>query len=193
MEPPLHYWRYFVALENDLAKTARFVEIAQANQSTYSIEYARLLLAAGSEVDVLCKVICEQHQLALPDRPTITHHRTAIMGKLPQLAELKVLLPTYGRELLPWSDWKTQDSPDWWKAYNSVKHQRHEHFGLATQANALLSVAAAFVLVAHLCHRELREKRAQPWPELMTLDPALSPALGRNLVPGHLIPGLQPP
>ena len=54
------YWQHFLALEADFAATSRYVEFAQQNFATFSIEYAKLLLAIGSEVDVLCKIICEK-------------------------------------------------------------------------------------------------------------------------------------
>jgi hypothetical protein len=54
------YWQHFLALEADFTSTARYVEFSVSNFSTFSIEYAKLLLAIGSEVDVLCKVICER-------------------------------------------------------------------------------------------------------------------------------------
>lgn len=54
------YWQHFLALEADFAVTSRYVEFSQQNFATFSIEYAKLLLAIGSEVDVLCKIICEK-------------------------------------------------------------------------------------------------------------------------------------
>jgi hypothetical protein len=53
------HWQYFVALESDLEHTARYVEIVPSNFKTYSIEFARILLSASSEVDVVCKLVCE--------------------------------------------------------------------------------------------------------------------------------------
>ena len=54
------YWQHFLALEADFAATSRYVELSQKNFATFSIEYAKLLLAIGSEVDVLCKIMCEK-------------------------------------------------------------------------------------------------------------------------------------
>ena len=53
------YWQHFLALEADFAATSRYVEFSKENFGTYSVEYAKLLLAICSDVDVLCKVICE--------------------------------------------------------------------------------------------------------------------------------------
>ena len=58
--PAYSYWQYFLAIEADFAATARYVEICQDNFDTYSVEYAKLLLASSSETDVLCKVLCKE-------------------------------------------------------------------------------------------------------------------------------------
>ena len=67
------YWQHFLALEADFAATSRYVEFAEPNFKTYSTEFTKLLLAIGSEVDVLCKIICyniyvliqETHELGI--------------------------------------------------------------------------------------------------------------------------------
>ena len=56
----LHYWQFFLAIEADLANTARYVEFADQNMGTYSIEYVRILLSAGSEVEVVAKLLCNR-------------------------------------------------------------------------------------------------------------------------------------
>ena len=58
--PTYRYWQHFLALEADFAATSRYVEFSRENFSTFSVEYAKLLLAVGSEIDVLCKIACEK-------------------------------------------------------------------------------------------------------------------------------------
>lgn len=53
------YWRHFLALEADFAATSRYVEFAPENYKVYSIEFVKLLLAIGSEVDVVAKDVCK--------------------------------------------------------------------------------------------------------------------------------------
>jgi hypothetical protein len=95
----IHYWQYFVALEADLAATARYVEPTSANMACYSVEFARILLTAGSEVDVLCKVLCQEHQL--PVRPVnIDGYRAAITKRFagftaPAYEGVQTALSTY--------------------------------------------------------------------------------------------------
>ena len=47
------HWNYFLALENDLAKTSRYIEFHEDNLQVFSIELAYLLFAAAPEVDVI--------------------------------------------------------------------------------------------------------------------------------------------
>jgi hypothetical protein len=56
-----HHWDYFLALEDDLAKLARYIHFSTDNLDTYSIEFARLLMASTQEIDVLFKQICAKH------------------------------------------------------------------------------------------------------------------------------------
>jgi len=183
----LHYWQYFVALEADLAATARFVEPAQANMSTYSIEFARILLGAGSEIDVLCKVLCQEHHLSVS--PVNIHgYRSAIVARFPRFTKLEIQVPRYGLVRLPWQAWEQGTNPTWWRAYNQVKHERHNHFANANLGNALDAVSGLFVLVSYVCASELRTRTAKPWPQTLTLDPSLSPDISTNLRPGHILP-----
>lgn len=170
-----------------MAATARFVEPTSANMACYSVEFARILLAAGSEVDVLCKVLCQQHRL--PVRPVnIDGYRAAITARFPGFTELQIRVPRYGLVRLPWQQWDQNGNPSWWRSYNNVKHERSDHFTSANLGNALDAVAGLFVLVSYLCEEELRARTAQPWPQMLTLDPSLSSYIRTNAKPGHVLP-----
>lgn len=185
----LHYWQYFVALEADLARTVRFVEPEAPNMSCYSIEFARLLLAAGSEVDVLCKVLCQEDGLS-PNPENIHGYRLAITARFPGFTKLDIMIPRYNLIRLPWQSWDSSTTPDWWRAYNSVKHERHSNFADANLANALDAMAGLFVLVSYIYHKELQSRTASPWPQMLTLDPNLSSYIRTNLRSGHVLPDI---
>lgn len=186
----LHYWQYFVALEADLERTARFVEPTQENFETFSVEFARILLAAGSEVDVIAKVLCESHGLQILPR-NIDGYRAALVPRFPELPWLHIFAPRYDLDLLPWRDWHEGKNPTWWRAYNDVKHERGKNFPSATLQNALNSVAGLFVLVSYYYHRELRANVTRPWPSLLTLDPQLSSRERNDLRPGYILPDFR--
>lgn len=53
-----NHWQYYLTLEDDFRHSFRYVEPCEENEDAYSIEYVRLPLAIGSEVDVVLKQIC---------------------------------------------------------------------------------------------------------------------------------------
>lgn len=140
------HWNYFLALERDLELAARYVEFVEANMATYSIEFAHLLFAAASEVDVVAKLLCRQLAPNAP-RQNIDHYRAAITAKLTDIAASQVLVPRYGLTLTPWDNWKSGQNPVWWRSYNNVKHERDVHYQEATLKNALNALAGLMTLV----------------------------------------------
>ena len=52
------HWDYYLALESDIGRLARYIEFDESNFDTHSIELAHLLLASSSEVDVVMKELC---------------------------------------------------------------------------------------------------------------------------------------
>lgn len=146
-ESKLH-WNYFLALERNAETISRYIEFTSGNFRTYSIELARVLLAAASEVDVVAKALCK---ILAPSRRAdrITDYRSIIVIHLPHLARERVYVSRYGLTLDPWSSWrkkKTPDNPLWWKAYNQVKHQRSSHFDQASLQHTLNSMAGLLLM-----------------------------------------------
>ena len=174
-----------------MAATARYVEPTPANMACYSVEFARILLTAGSEVDVLCKVLCQEQQL-LVSPVNINGYRAAITKRFPGFTKLEILAPRYGLVRLPWQQWDRNRNPNWWRSYNDVKHERHGHFASADLRNALDATAGLFVLVSYLCKEELRARTALLWPQMLTLDPSLSSDIRTNVRPGHVLPDFAP-
>ena len=52
------YWKYYLSLEDDFIRTTRYVELDESNFNSYSVEYAKQLQAICSEIDTICKEIC---------------------------------------------------------------------------------------------------------------------------------------
>lgn len=142
-------WNYFIALEDDLVKVARYIEFHEDNLNVFSIELAHLLLSAASEVDVMAKCVCGQ--VAPKSKPVnINDYRVILMKagqkEIPNVATVKVLVRRYGMNFTPWKNWANDKNPDWWTGYNEVKHQRDRHFDKATLRHAIDAVAALLIL-----------------------------------------------
>lgn len=162
------HWQYFVSLEADLEATVPFVEPVEANFQTYSIEFAKILLSASSEVDVVCRVLAKSINQAV--RPqNMDQHRKAILTKYPKFPNTKVLVPRYGHTLTPWKSWLAGHNPEWWTSYNDVKHRRYRHFPDANLKNAILSLAGLLALLAYLYHDDLERLNLSPWPRFLDL------------------------
>ncbi len=141
------HWNYFIALEHDLEVASRYVEFASSNMGTYSIEFAHLLFAAASEVDVVAKLLCKRLDPSAP-QANIDQYRQVLRQHIPDLAQIQVIVPRYGLTLTPWVNWTAgNNNPDWWRSYNNVKHERDVYFQEATLKNALNSLAGLLALV----------------------------------------------
>ena len=161
---PIH-WRYFLTLDEDLTHLSRFIEFDQENFASFSIECARILLSAASEVDVVAKQICQEY-MAGSKAKNINEYREVICSRHPKLPEFQVMIPRYGIKLTPWKKWSDAENPDWWRAYNNVKHERNAHFREASLSNTLNSTASLFMLLL-LFHKDLAESgRLSPNPIL---------------------------
>ena len=163
--PP--HWRHFLALEEDLAGTARYVEFADDNFKTFSVEFTSLLLSTCSEVDVVCRLLCK-HLDSKTKANNIGHYASKLGAAFPSLGVFKVEIPRYGLQFQPWKNWagKSRKSPLWWVAHNKVKHNRHDHFGEANLNNALYALAGLYVVTLHLYKGMAEAAELGPTPAL---------------------------
>ncbi|WP_217468160.1 hypothetical protein [Burkholderia arboris] len=162
------HWNYFLALEEDLDRLSRFVDLAAGNDATYSIEIARLLLGASSEVDVVLKQLCRKHN---PESTaeSINAYFGVISQACSNFIAFEVQIPRYGLTLHPWIDWAERHPPIWWQDHNKVKHHRDVHFSKANLKNCINSVAALFVAVLHLYEEPGRNGELLQLPRLLNV------------------------
>lgn len=169
----LLHWNYFLALESDVERLARFVEFRSDNFGAYSIEMAHLLLAAASEVDVVAKQLCIKMD-GTANAQNIERYREVLRHCHPEIESSFVTIPRYGLELRPWSNWQNDKTPDWWQDHNRVKHQRGEHFQLANVKNVLNAMAGLFLIVLYYYRGVIDGRRIEPPPNLFTPPPELA-------------------
>ncbi len=166
------HWNYLLALDADLVELSRYIEFCNENFDCFSIEIARVLLAAASEVDVVCKQLCRKINPA--SRADKIHaYRNQVKAAFPSIPRFKVLLPRFGLTLRPWDEWKKSEGvPFWWTAYNKVKHERHSEFHRASLKNALNAVSGLFVMVLYLYRERATMGELVPSPQLLRVDAA---------------------
>lgn len=186
------HWHYFVAMCDDAVRLSRYVEFHAGNFRTYSIEFARLYLAAGSEVDVVGKQLCSKFDPA-SKAENINSYRTTILARLPDLPSVSVDLPRHALSFTPWKDWGVGQNPTWWGSYNAVKHKRHVHFPDANLENTLNALAGLYVLVGYLYGDELASHKLRPTPDLVRFDTKYLVSSAARMDCAFVLPGVPKP
>lgn len=96
--PTPKHWNFFLALDEDVLRLARYLEPTEANFCSYSLELARLLMAAASGVDVVSKQVCQRIDPGAKANG-IAHYRAVILAAHPQLTKTEVMIPKFGLTL----------------------------------------------------------------------------------------------
>ena len=141
---------YFNALEEDILKVSRYVEFHTDNYETYSVEFVRLLLAAGSEVDVACKTLIQSFE-PRAKAENIGHYRKYLLRQFPEIVDDVVDCPKFGLKFHPWKDWQ-KAHPNWWISYNNVKHNRIQSYREANLENVLNATCGLGVIMQYFGH-----------------------------------------
>lgn len=137
----LPHWEYFLAIESDLERCSRYVEFCSDNYCTYSLEFARIIMASCSEFDTVIKLLCKSIEPCKnPD--TILAYYPILSSKYPNFTSYEMYIPRYKISLQPWKDWNSKGSPYWWsKGYNKIKHERDKYYRSACLYNTLNAVS----------------------------------------------------
>lgn len=163
-------WDYFLSIEEDFIRTIPYVEPCEKNFDAHSIKYAKILLAAASEADAvlkrLCRVIADQDV-----KGERCYRDTLIKECNVPLQAVTVGAFRYGMSAIPWDSYNPSNprTPDWWSAYNKVKHRLDEGYEEATLKNAFHSICGLFVALLFL-YRAEGYKHLSPAPELLTIE-----------------------
>ena len=161
------HWNYLLAIERDLETLSRYIEFDERNFRCFSLEIARVILAAGAEVDVVCKQICKMGN-PQSSADNILKYRDEIRPRYPGIARFRVSMPRFGLTLHPWEEWEETDGvPLWWTAYNKIKHHRDSDYEKASLKNALNAVAALFVVVLYLYRDKAQSGELTPSPQVL--------------------------
>ncbi|MCQ4638602.1 hypothetical protein NE619_17880 [Anaerovorax odorimutans] len=179
-------WQFYLQLEDDFYSTLRYVEFSNDNFSTYSKEYTKQLLSIGSEVDIVCKALCERVN-ADAQRKNITDYAKILCG-YNGLTDAKVSVNLTKEEFIPFAGWSEADSPFWWKAYNEIKHGRldDDNHKKGSLKNVYTTLAGLFVLNRYLCKDICRGKTMQEPEECSKLFKMVGWPIRKSLGSGFM-------
>jgi hypothetical protein len=156
------FWEYYKDLERQLENYLYHIPYLLGNENTYSFRLANLILAIGAHIDSAFKEIAK-YSVLFGKYPEMLSPKTKD-GKLrkPTIRDYYPISEAYGlteesvmfrclpdrEQLCPFHQYQRngRKCPDWWTAYNNVKHNFNENFKDATLKTIRDALAGAFLL-----------------------------------------------
>ena len=137
------------AISSRLIESFRFVELHPDNRNVFSYEYASILRDSGSAIGSVLDAMVQHSKSSTNTRYNISHYREFLRTEITDIhlasANVKTLYPK--GTLVPFEAFKdARGTPDWWNAYNKVKHSEHDDFRFVNLENSVNAVAALSLL-----------------------------------------------
>lgn len=158
---PEHYVRAFELIQKDLLHLISFIEMADTNLPVYSFRIYELFIRTCVEIETNFKAILiengynskrvKSNSLNISDFKKLdsTHRLSSYEVKIPYWKGKHNLIRPFERFALNQSSAPSANStPDWYNAYNLVKHNRHKNFHQASFTNLIQSVCGLVVLLS---------------------------------------------
>ena len=111
--PRYQHWEKFKILETELSTVSRYINICEHNLKTHSFELSALILRACTDVEIIRKRMTEKK-----DNGSAA---TRLFELYPDIRDAEVFLPLWSLTFAPWKS-LPDSKPDWWKAYEDIKH-----------------------------------------------------------------------
>lgn len=138
------HWNYFLALEQDIIRLSRFIELDKDNFATFSPEITKIYLASASEFDIVSKNICLMYCEGEGDYDKLGGRYTCMKEKM-HLFKEEVFIHKYDLSFKPFEDWSLGQAPAWWTKYNKVKHHRDSNYRDGNLGNCLNCMSGLFL------------------------------------------------
>lgn len=153
--------RAYISIEKELRRIFYFVEPAEENKNAFSFEMYSLLLRACTEVELNCKEIMEANG-AISQGNFFTMKDYKKLEKSSLLSKYSAIYANWRQKnpstnkveyvkkvFQPFANFDLfiNESPDWYQAYNKVKHNREENLECANLENCMNAVAAILILL----------------------------------------------
>ncbi len=150
----LECWEEYKFLENDFQKVMAHVPLEEEHMEVWSLELGRILILLGSMVDSFFKyAIKDLHFNDIPEIDSIERGDDADMRDYEEIFERyyclsskKVYVRCKGATIKPFESWSEDNSLEWWKAYQAVKHDKFANKKEAKLKHVLYGMAGFFLL-----------------------------------------------
>jgi len=169
MPPAGPYLAAFDLLQVDFRRLGQYVELHDANLSTFSHRLYELLLRTCTEFESLCKELLVYRGYSKKPREMNINDYKTLQGQW-DFESKSVGVLRWMREpcyVDPFHKWSTAKPPlPWYDAYYAVKHNRHTEFRQASLENVRNAIAGQFALIVETSliaqsGASVREQRAK--------------------------------
>ncbi|MGB2841414.1 MAG: hypothetical protein WBC40_02870 [Halobacteriota archaeon] len=148
-------WTSYTTVEDDFINYLDYVPWTHDHRKVWSPKLANLLLNTGSLIDSIFRSYLNRPTVDLGEdidkirgkrNPNINDFQK-VYENVYSFSNREVYLLSTEEKLTPWSNWQKQNSPpDWWTAYNHVKHNRFENKTEANLENTLYALSGLFLV-----------------------------------------------
>lgn len=165
-----HFWPVYQRLEHEFKELTNVIALTDAHLDVYSIVMADLLLRLGSEAENVAKAILKEHTGLFAPAPDLTHlsrwnfpklgsflnqDAFAMHTKTVKIQWIHSTLSEVHKTIKPMESWAPPRpvNPDWYLAYNTIKHNRVSNFSNAAYRHCYEGLAAILILNIALRYR----------------------------------------
>jgi hypothetical protein len=147
----IYAYERYLAIENRLRDSFRYVDCEANNANTYSYEYASMLRDIGSVfASVMDKVVRIERNLDLKNEYGMGHYKKWLISNVPDIANVSVeiAINRTNRYLLPFEGLVDEHSKlEWWTAFTDLKHSDIDHYERGNLRFTLLSLSALVAII----------------------------------------------
>lgn len=157
-------WYKYKRLESDFINATSYFPFEKEHKEIWSEYFSDLIVRIGNSVDSFFRIMLKdesfasfQHVASMRRRRRrdINYFRD-FFEPIYVLSGVKVQvaygLTFYERDCCPFKEFKNNRIPDWWNAYNHVKHEWFDRIQEATLKNTIEALAGLFIL--NILHKE---------------------------------------
>lgn len=172
------YWKHYLLLENEFERTLLYVTFDEENFKTYSEMYLKLILEIGSEIDIALKELCKLLNPSFNGK-NMKKYKECIKENSSEFILQEISVINRDMKFNVWEKWQENEneedyykkndsiSPDWWKVYNKIKHERtgyweidndknnncKEYYKFANLKNTIYAMAALYQILMHIQYK----------------------------------------
>lgn len=141
------HWNQYLICEGDFIRLLEYVDLRGANKGTCSNRIIVQLVTVCSLID---STLREMFDLSLSSGLNSMSKQLMAEGSFSHTTEVTVLLSLEeGMKVAPWSSLGLRGKkaiPDWWSAYNNLKHNRFQHYHEGTLRNLLNALSGLYIV-----------------------------------------------